>query len=295
MGQISVKIPGQFSVTINSVKGQTEDTLNREMTMRDLMTVPALKRTLVGGKILDNPVTRRIRDGYRVLIVSYCDHDLYAGQGTRYRNNPRGGEVNGLEASVAAIKYVGRNYPTTQIFTHGTSAGATGAFLAAMQLHSEGINITGVVADSHVASARHADIIDRLKGARGFPFGPNYQREGVEYKLSIQADDPNYAADNVISQGFRAVPMLFIYGTQDRFCGGNSAAIPQARADGFRNNCRWSAAPILQAIERQRNSPHQVVFLNTGHVPSNGNAAGVNRVVGRFISQTTSRSSHNPF
>ena len=81
---------------------------------------------------MDSTLTRRIQEGYRVLLVSMCDHDNYAGRGAPYPNNPNpnGGErqVNGLQATMAAMDYTVANYPTTHVFAHGTSAGSLGVF-----------------------------------------------------------------------------------------------------------------------------------------------------------------------
>ena len=35
----------------------------------------------------DQTLKRRIEEGYRVLVVSLCDHDLYLGMGTTYPNH----------------------------------------------------------------------------------------------------------------------------------------------------------------------------------------------------------------
>jgi hypothetical protein len=92
---------------------------------------------------VDNTITRRLKEGYRVLVVSYGDHDLYSGLGTPYPNNPKGGEVNGLQASMAAVEYTVANYPTTHVFTHGTSAGSFGAYALGFAFAQEGIKLNG--------------------------------------------------------------------------------------------------------------------------------------------------------
>ena len=103
-------------------------------------------------------------EGYRILIVSMCDHDLHSGMGTPYLNNPNGVEVNGLQANMAAIDYTVSKYPTTHVFAHGTSAGSIGAFNLAYSYNFEGISLNGIVMDSHLASDRTKTLIDSLVG-----------------------------------------------------------------------------------------------------------------------------------
>ena len=72
--------------------------------------------------------------GFRLLSVSMCDHDIYAGGDVADPNNPGtipGGEprtVNGLSATKAAVQFATIEYPTSDTFLHGTSAGGFGTF-----------------------------------------------------------------------------------------------------------------------------------------------------------------------
>ena len=95
--------------------------------------------------------------------------------------------------------------------------------------------------------------------------------------------------------GFRAVPFLIIYDTQDRFCGANSAAVPHAHADGFHNNRRWATAPNQKTIERQKNSPLGLVLLKTETGPSRGDEEDVRPAVDHFVSQAKSRFARDLF
>ena len=84
-----------------------------------------------------------------MVVVSMCDHDQYSGLGTPYPNNPNpGAEVNGMQATKSAVEYTVANYPTTEVFAHGTSAGSVGAYNLAMSFAAQDIHFTGVVADS---------------------------------------------------------------------------------------------------------------------------------------------------
>ena len=83
-------------------------------------------------------------EGFRVLLVSMCSHDLYGGNNTADPNNPNltaaGSPVttNGLIATKAAVQYTQAQYPTTKFFLHGTSAGGAGTFAVAWGLQLQG-------------------------------------------------------------------------------------------------------------------------------------------------------------
>eukprot|EP00578_Thalassiosira_sp_NH16_P024616 CAMPEP_0181091790 /NCGR_PEP_ID=MMETSP1071-20121207/8584_1 /TAXON_ID=35127 /ORGANISM="Thalassiosira sp., Strain NH16" /LENGTH=210 /DNA_ID=CAMNT_0023173949 /DNA_START=311 /DNA_END=943 /DNA_ORIENTATION=- len=116
--------------TYFAVGAQTEDTWNHEETFDDLVLTLKERGVDIAGREDDNTLTRRLRGGYRMLVVAMCDHDQYLGMGTPYPNNPINpdAEVNGLQATLAAIDYTVANYPTTHVFVHGTSAGSVGAY-----------------------------------------------------------------------------------------------------------------------------------------------------------------------
>ena len=85
-----------------------------------------------------------------MLVIGYGDHDQYSGMGTSYPNNPKGGEVNGLQASMSAVEFTVAKYPTTHVFAHGTSAGSAGAYALGFAFAQDGIDLTGVVMDSSI-------------------------------------------------------------------------------------------------------------------------------------------------
>ena len=94
--------------------------------------------------------------GFRVLIVSMCSHDVYAGDNTPDPNNPNrtpDGKLRpttGLVATKAAIQYTLEHYPTDDYFLHGTSAGGAGAFNVAWGMQMQRQAPDGIVADSGV-------------------------------------------------------------------------------------------------------------------------------------------------
>ena len=61
---------------------QTQDTWNHEETFEDLRKIGLRPMIDQNGQPVDNTVTRRIKEGYRLLVVSMSDHDMYVGLGT---------------------------------------------------------------------------------------------------------------------------------------------------------------------------------------------------------------------
>src|SRR5262249_20771556 len=86
---------------------------------------------------------------FRMLAVSYCDRDLYAGTGEPDYNNPSH-TTNGLLATEAAIQFTESNYSTSKYFLHGGSAGSVGAYNAGYALQLSGNPPAGVVSDAGV-------------------------------------------------------------------------------------------------------------------------------------------------
>ncbi len=261
--------------TYVAVKDQTENTWNHEETFDDLWEKAVLANAFnqSTGQPIDSTLKRRIEEGYRVVAVSMCDHDGYSGLGTPYTNNPHSpdAEVNGLQATMAAIDFTVANYPTTHVWTHGTSAGSIGVWSLAASYTNEGTPLTGIVADSWIATPRLNIIAEAFAGEPGYPFGAEMTVQGVSDKVGFFARDDIRAwpEAQVPDRDFRAVPSLFVNGNDDPFCGGNQAPLAEAVADGL-TNCQWFHDALRQEIDAQPNSPHQYVnLLGYGHVPTN--------------------------
>lgn len=79
-------------------------------------------------------VTRHVREtsDWRMVVVSYCSHDLY--------------HAAGHDAALAAVNYVRANYATTGVVAYGGSAGAAGAFFV-----GDALGVDGIVMDSQAA------------------------------------------------------------------------------------------------------------------------------------------------
>ena len=133
-----------------AINGQDEHSWNHQETFDGLIGIVEEKVLAGNGQLEDQTLVRRIQERYRVLVVSYCDHDQYSGLGTPYLNHPTNpaAEVNGLQATMAAIDYTAANYPTTHVWVHGTSAGSAGAWAVGSSYGHEGAALTGVIVDS---------------------------------------------------------------------------------------------------------------------------------------------------
>lgn len=91
-----------------------------------------------------NGVTKRFRQNsnFRILITSYCSHDLYHGQGEY--NEIDGFNRWGYSAAMSAVDYTQQNFTTGKLITYGGSAGAAGAFYVGKDQD----NVIGIIMDS---------------------------------------------------------------------------------------------------------------------------------------------------
>jgi hypothetical protein len=268
-----------------AVKTQTEDTYNHEETFSDLWDDQVVRHTFDGVDQIDSTLKRRIEEGYRVLVVSMCDHDLYSGLGTPYPYNPdQNATVDGLPATMAAIDYTVANYPTTRVFAHGTSAGSIGVWALANSYVRAGTPLTGIVADSWISTPRILTTAAAFSGLPGYPFGSDFEVQGVSDKVGyyVREDIPSGPEARIVDSNFRGVPSLFIAGNNDPFCGGNQGPLAEAVAAGL-SNCNWLHDGLRQAIHAQADSPHELHVLDGfGHVPTNGEGPA-NDIVDDFI------------
>jgi len=285
---------GVYHATLN----QTEDTWNHEESLEDLRDY---RLPISGnGGLRDNTRGRRLAEGYRLLIVSMCDHDIYAGLGTPYPNNPNpGAEVNGLEATMAAVEYTVANYPTTHVFAHGTSAGSNGVYFLSYTFAGVGVQLTGAIMDSTFPTPRYFPLFDAYVGAPGFPFKAGFDYDDVVEKMGFFGNiDLGTHTEAQVNAGFTDVPLLVMGGDADPFCAGNQAPIAEAAAAGL-NNCDWYYDGVRQAVAAQPNSPHQVSIIDgAGHVPTHdvqGAGAPASDIVDTFITDILATNPPHPF
>jgi len=295
-----------------TLKFQNKDTYNHEESFETLSKVNAGNPVFKDGRFVggDNTMTRRIKEGYRMLVIGYGDHDQYSGKGTPYPNNPKGGEVNGLQASMAAVEYTVANYPTTHVFAHGTSAGSAGAYALTFAFAQDGIDLTGVVMDSSIVTPRRTPIIISMASSNS-KIAPKeaveiLKREskdrwygspkGTIEKVGVMADtEYPFYPEAAVRAGFNSVPMLVIAGKGDPFWGARAPVIPEAKAAGL-GNVEWMYDGLRQAIKEQKISPHKLLVTKTGHVPTaKKDGHPVHDEVDKFIRKVISSRKSYPF
>ena len=136
--------------------------------------------------------------GFRLLSVSMCDHDIYAGGDQPDPNNPNKlpdgspRSVNGLFATKAAIQYARAHYPTSKTFLHGTSAGGYGSFSVAWALELQGMPLAGFVADSGVLNQpwEQAQVDQNICPGRGPDPGGSGRRDRANPPVDNGPEQP---------------------------------------------------------------------------------------------------------
>ena len=229
--------------------------------------------------------TGRLKAGYRFLMPSMCDHDLYGGMGNVYPNNPNGtppDTVDGLRATMAAIDFTARGsgalkgYPTSQIFLHGTSAGSAGAYIVAHAFERGGVRLNGALLDAYLVSARTEDLFGtgctpQEKGAVND--GTTFSFKAVIDKIGPFVGDKSLFAERTVGSTGH-VPLLDLVGQGDVHCCGQSPVVPAAKAAGATNNCRYVHELLAQAMDKRPASEHlaHLVVDSNAHVltPSEG-------------------------
>lgn len=240
--------------------GQGVDDFNHEESLDDLWLTQVVARVEAGSGLNDSTLGRRLAEGYRVLVVSMCDHDAYLGTG---------GDVNGLQATMAAIDHTTATYPTSDVYLHGASAGSIGVWAVAHARAGEGLPVAGAVADSFVLGPRFLAALDELAGSPGSPYPAEMAAESVVAALGRYADPvTGLHAAAAIGDGWSGPPVLFIGGDADPFCG---AGLPElsGAAGAELSNCDWMYDGVRQAVADQADTPHAVSILDGApHVPT---------------------------
>jgi hypothetical protein len=177
-----------------------------------------------------------IRDdaaGFRIVSVSMCNHDIYAGGDQSDPNNPNtlpdgnGRTVNGLFATKAAIQYAMSRYPTSKTFLHGTSAGSAGALGLSWGLQEQGIPPAGTVADSGVVNVEwEVAANQQAVCSDGAPRSPE-ALAAIKARSHFQLADANNQPDKLVSRGELRVPILHTWSSADpNVCGAAQMACP---------------------------------------------------------------------
>jgi hypothetical protein len=278
-----------------TVKDLDRHRWNHEETFEDHYNRQLLRITMANGVVTDSTLTRRIQEGYRLLLVAMCDHDVYSGRGAPYLNNPNGGQVNGLQATMAAVDYTVDNFPSTQVFAHGTSAGSIGVFSMSQAYAEEDIYLTSIVADSWTFTPpRVFTVFDAFVGQPPYPFnGGDLRSDGMD-KIGFDYEGLGIYPEAKINDGFTEVPSMFIIGELDPACGGKLPLLPEAEAAGL-SNCAWMLDDLRQAIDNQPNSPHVLDLSPTGDHVDTDRPGPINDRVDNFLNNVWSTNPPHPF
>jgi hypothetical protein len=171
-------------------------------------------RTSVSAEFA-NGVTKRFREnsGFRIVVPSYCSHDLYRGSGEY--NALDGFSRWGYSAAMAAVDYVQQNYNTRQIIAYGGSAGAAGSFYVGKDQDQ----VVGIIMDSQAVDL--AAIRDACYDGYNV-FGASYPcfcPEGGDTCMELLAPRIGFSLDaeepwRFVAQGFDK-PIYFVWNERD--------------------------------------------------------------------------------
>jgi hypothetical protein len=171
--------------------------------------------------------------GFRIVSVSMCNHDIYAGGDQPDPNNPNtlpdgtGRTVNGLFATKAAIQYARSRYPTSKFFLHGTSAGSAGSLGLSWGLQEQGIPPAGTIADSGVVNVEwEVAAAQQNVCSDGAPRTPE-ALAAIRARSHFQLADANNQPDRLVSRGALRVPIVHTWSSADsNVCGAAQMACP---------------------------------------------------------------------
>ena len=186
------------------------------------------------GKLTNNGLFAKVRAdaaGFRMVAVSYCSHDVYAGVLSTDPHNPNldaAGNprtTNGILATKAAIQFAKTLYPTTKTIIHGGSAGSAGTFGMAWSMQLQGIAPAGLIADASVVNAEGFQV----GYAAGICTEDNDPARTSAIAARVHPDLANIAnePDKVVADGRLTVPILHIWNHADvNTCGSPPVACP---------------------------------------------------------------------
>jgi hypothetical protein len=170
--------------------------------------------------------------GFRLLSVSMCDHDIYAGGDQPDPNNPnttpdgKPRTVNGLFATKAAVQFALKKVPTSKFFLHGTSAGGTGVWSVAYGLQKQGLAPAGAVADSGVINYEWQQAIDQQLPS-GSCAVPQSALDIIKMRLHPTLTAQGNQPDQLISRGEYTVPTVHVWNRNDHVsCGAAQMQCP---------------------------------------------------------------------
>jgi hypothetical protein len=179
--------------------------------------------TTLTGAVGDKGLVSRVRADpveFRLLSVSMCDHDIYAGGDQPDPNNPNTlpdgspRTVNGLFATKAAIQFALSKLPTSKFFLQGTSAGGEGVWNVAFGLDEQGLPPAGAVSDSGVLYYEW-----QLAQNEQFPSEhctrPQIALDIIKSRLHPTLTTVGNQPDQLVERGDLDVPILHVWNRAD--------------------------------------------------------------------------------
>lgn len=202
-------------------------------------------------------VTADNEANFRILVISYCDHDIYGGVGEIDPNNPfppvdnpLTNEVEdlprttaGLLAAKAAFQHAKQLFPThnSEVVLYGTSAGGGGVLNFSTSFGRKGISFAGAVSDSGGSSPWaeafvQSDCNDWMKPAESF-FGGIASRIGPYF-------GPKFNAITAVIDGSLTTPVFMIWSRGDKSACGETEIAIDSDGDGA-HELFWSASEVM--------------------------------------------------
>ena len=166
----------------------------------------------------------------RVVSVSMCSHDLYAGTGADDPYNPRvepdGDPVttNGLTSTLEAIDEATSRYPTSEVVLHGTSAGSAGSFHVAWFMERRGTPPAAVVADGGIINSS----FQRAQTDQALTCGTSDEEaELILARFDPLVADPSNEPQLLVQRGELTVPLMHVWNQGDNnTCGDDPMVCP---------------------------------------------------------------------
>lgn len=179
----------------------------------------------------------------RILSVSMCSHDLYAGTGADDPFNPgvdgsgRPITTNGLVSTMQAIAFTTDDLATDDVILHGTSAGGAGSFHVAWFMERAGLAPTAVVSDGGIVN-RAWELAQIAQG--GACARTQQQGDLMTARWDPLLQDPANEPQLLVERGELTVPIMFVWNQGDHnTCGDDPIECPMP--DGS-TATMWSAA-----------------------------------------------------
>jgi hypothetical protein len=205
--------------------GQPQPTAGQKTEEDPAGLISYLGNTGVPGRVKSDAA------GFRLVSVSMCDHDIYAGGDEPDPNNPNTlpdgspRTTNGLFATKAAVQFAKAKYPTGKVFLHGTSAGSAGTFGVAWGLQQQGIPPAGVVADSGVVN-QEWEVATNQQGICT-EHRDDAALLAIRKRTQVQLGDPNNEPDKLVKRDELTVPVLHVWNRNDKnTCGAEQMNCP---------------------------------------------------------------------